>query len=420
MKRTIFAAVFLFAVFMLNMNVSALTYTDDMTTLFPDQIRQLSGLKLHYFSGVPRPDYTAVTPELHPPVPAYAEYRVRSATSVTAYLYSPGGTFAAFDSEANKYRLGLYSEILEFDPSRAPPQAMLCPSSGEVYTEADGIEWLTLDASGSLYSFESSDSQTPAGEKTGYGVNIYYSVDGGSFTRASAGLSYVYYDHNNAIYYEAYTAAVPETAQYIRVSLNDMSFIKHEGEQSPRPYDANSMTGVSGLSLAAVKIFGPSFVPGVYDEEVAANLPPASSEPEPERETIVIIRDSSSRASARSASSQASSAASSSRSSPSSTPKFTGVITVPASSASSSRAASSRQSSSGASGSKPPPTPAPASPPDAVADIPLASTPLSQDSITVEQIDSGSGSETFNRGVTAYIIVGLAGLVGLMLFKPKA
>ncbi len=299
MKRAVFAAVFLLAVFTLGAKGSALTYTDDMTTLYPDQIRRLSGFKQHQFSGAPRPDYTTVTPELKAPAPAYAEYRVRSATSVTAYLYSPGGTFAEFDGNLGRYRLGIYSEVLAFDPSRPPAQAMLCPDSGEVYTEEGGLKWLTMDESENQYIFESYDSHAPAGKAMGYGVNIYYSVDGESFTRADAGLSYFYYDSDNSVFYEAYTAGVPEAAQYIRVSVNEMSFLRYDGEPQARPYDANNAMGVSGLALAAVTIYGPSLVPGVYDEEVPANLPSDGYE----RERIIVIRDSSSRASSRASSS---------------------------------------------------------------------------------------------------------------------
>jgi hypothetical protein len=419
------AAIALGLAFALCPSVLAATYTDEMANIYADQFRKPFNMKYHYFAGAV-PDYSTLTPAGKGP--AYIDYTVADAMEVTVSFYSRNGTFVKFDEEMGKYRMGVYGQSMGVADGQAPlPQAMLCPVSGEVYTLEGGLKWLAFDDfSGQYYFEERPQHAPPQAGPLGYGFNIFYSADGEAFERATAEISYLYYDISTSLVYETYKAKVPAQARVIRVTLDEMEKLRYTDKPEPRDYYANSPLGATGLALAAMSVYGDSLVVGVSDPLVRPKLPQDdyAEPPESSSQPIGIIvygyreeRREEAPGSSRQLSEESAkvpeenlgpqSSSSSSKAAGTSSSKFSGVISEGPESAS--RKSAEKQPESDwlpddeywAAAEPPAQTPPEAEP----APIQIAA---------AQQEDIG-----FTRGVTAYIVLASGGLAALVLFKPK-
>jgi hypothetical protein len=415
-----------------------------MANVFADQFRKPVNMKQLYLAGS-APDYSTLSPAGEGP--AYIDYTVSGATDVTVYFYSRFGTTVKYDDEEElkKYRMGAYGPSIGLMQGHAPlPQAMLCPVSGEVYTLEQGLKWLVLDRIERYVFEEKPDHAKPQGEPLGYGVNIYHSEDGKSFTRAQASNSYLWRDDNTSLYYEAYVAKVPQQAKHVRVTLNEMAKLHRVGEPKPEDYEPNATYGYAGLALAAVSVYGDSLVVGVPDPIVLPEFPwedyvrpPAASEGTIVYEYVERPPEESSSSKQQSSSSKQQSSSSKQQSSSSkqqsskdeledelgnappildeasepesrqASSKFTGIISESPERSSRQEAADEPESAwvSGEEYRAAEQPLAPGPPEEAPAEIEIAAAP---------EEDAG-----FAKGVTAYIVLASGGLAALVLFKPK-
>jgi hypothetical protein len=243
-----------------------------MANIYADQFRKPVNMKYHYFAAGSL-DYSTLTPAGKGP--AYIDYRVTNATDVTVYFYSNNGTFVKYDETLGKYCLGVYGQDMGIFEGQAPlPQAMLCPASGELYTLEGGLKWLIFNHFKDQYYFEERpDHAPPQAGPLGYGLNIYHSADGKTFERANAELAYLYYDTSESLVYEAYKARVPERAKHIRVTLDEMTMLRHIDMPEPQDYFPNSPFGETSLAIAAMSVYGDSLVVGVPDPIALPEFP---------------------------------------------------------------------------------------------------------------------------------------------------
>jgi hypothetical protein len=406
----------------------AATYTDEMANVYADQFREPFNMKYrHFVPGMP--DYSVLTPAGKGP--AYIDYKVADATEVTVYLYSRNGTFVKYDEACGKYRMGVYAQDMGLVEGQAPlPQAMLCPGSGEVYTLEGGLKWLIHDDFLGEYYFEERPGHAPPqGAPLGYGLNIYHSADGETFTRAQALISYLYYDINTSLFYEAYKAKVPAGARHIRVALNEMAKLRSTAKPEPEDYSAHSPLGETGLALAAMSVYGESLVVGVPDPIVLPEFPwedylrPQEASSQPARTIIYDYRERPrEEASSKAPASQKEEPPEDAKEAPEPIPEekpmqepesakspsnFTGVIAEEPESPP--RKAAEKQ-------------PGSVWLPDGeywAAGQPLAQGPPATAPAAIEIAAAPREDTSFTKGVTAYIVLASGGLAALVLFKPK-
>lgn len=386
MNIKVFAAFFLYAVFLLRFPVPAASYTDEIDSLSPDKVKQYSNLKQHLFSGGASgmPDTTTATFS-GAGLSAYAQYRAEGATSVTAAIYSNSGTFVSRNPEnPGTYMLGIFRENMDFIAGQDTPQALFCEATNGVYTYEGGLKQMFMNI-GNTYEF--GGVVTPlSGSVTGYGVNIYYSFDGQQFVRAPARLSSLKFDTMKAYCYERYTAEVPESAKYIRAEINDVSSV-------PLTTGGFRDKGKSlKTALASVMITGNKLVMGEPEPKIAIVLPNDAQSAEEkyysaDRELLAKAEKSETAKSGEASS------------------KFEGTIT---SSSKSGRAPSSskpkKKSDTGVSAASSSET--------------EEQSEIAPDETIVHNIHRASEKTGFNSGVTAYIII-VSGVIVMLAVLQK-
>jgi hypothetical protein len=404
----------------------AATYTYEMANVYVDHFRKPVNLRYRYF-GDNAPDYSALTPIGKGP--AYIDYAVDGATDVTVYFYSRFGTRVTYEKGNEKgtgrYRFGVYARGTGLTEGQAPlPQAMLCEGSGEVYMQENGlVKWLVCDEPYGQYYFDENTQHAPPQGTLGYGVNIYHSEDGVKYTRAQAANTYLWFDSYLSLFYEAYSAKVPQQAKHIRVTLDEMANLQHKGETKPRGYDPNTTLGETGLALAAVSVYGDSLVVGVPDPIVLPEFPwedyvrppevpertivyeyaerpgdesssgerdPPKEETEEKLEEAPPILDEAQETEPRGASS-----------------KFTGTISENPERSSRQEAENGAESGWEPGGEY------------LAAEWPLERLPSEEAPAAIEIAAAPKEDTGFTKGVTAYIVLASGGLAALVLFKPK-
>lgn len=390
MKVTAFAAFFLCAVSLLCFSASAASYTDEMDGLNSDTVKQYSNLKRHSFgSGASVvPDATAAGFS-GDRLSAYAQYRAEGATSVTAAIYSNSGIFVSRDPESPEtYMLGAFRENMDFIAGKNPPQALYCEATNGVYTYEGGLKQMYMNMN-NTYEFGGVITP-PTGSVIGYGVNIYYSFDGQQFAGAPARMSSMNFDSANGYCYERYTAAVPGTAKYIRVEINDVSSVPLAGGGSR---DKNKM---ARTALASVTITGDKLVLGEPEPGIAVMLPGGAQDAEK--------RDSSAERGALTEAERIA-AAKAALGKWEASSKFEGTIT---SSSQSGRASSSKQERksggevSASSGSET-----------------EEQSEIAPEETIVHNIRRASEKTGFNSGITAYIIIVSGAIVLLAVLQKR-
>ena len=263
MKVKAFATGLFIVVFILNFQAWGRTYTDDMNEFDMNRIKQYSGFIPYRYSlasGIP--DRTVFQFENTSNPSAWAMYRVNDATRVSVAIYSkvPLGTFYSpyLQGEPGEYAMGIHDGNLTSLVAPAMKQALFSRITNAAYINEGGVlKQLYNNSPAQMYLFRPAPG--PAGDLIGFGVNIYHSQNGVNFTRVQPVLTDVSFVESYALSYEEYTAAVPSSALYIKVELNDISAVPVEGNDfisNPFQKIRTSQEICPFMSLASVTIYG--------------------------------------------------------------------------------------------------------------------------------------------------------------------
>lgn len=375
----------------------ALTYVDDFNDGANNNIKtytNLAGFSMDsvYWNGLP--DKSAFSFASSSSPIGSAVYQVQNARQISVGIYTLTGSFVGRKPEG-LYILGAAKNADGTDLSVSQlTQARYSPTYGSAYaTVADmPCKVFIMDTD---YVFL--PTQETPGDLIGYGVNVYTSVTGQSWSPVALAYSAVYNQSRNAFCYEELSGSIPAGARYVKVELNDFKQLQ--------TWEGNTVLKAETAfnCLASVMISGENLTVGTPE--------PQQSEPEPvsSQNTAVLEyhfyyrADSggsdSTRASSGSASGGASTGkASGSSQAPSSSSstssryegqKFEGVIELPSS--------GSRGGSADQSGSRPQT--------ETASSAPLEPAPLREsDEIAFEIAPSGTDRK-FDGAITIYIIV---------------
>lgn len=385
----VFAACFCLTAF-------ARTYTDDMTELDSNNIKQYSNLKRRDFiNGASSfPDISAFTFENTSTPSAWAQYRVENSAGVSAGIYTEAGTFVSYDPyDPLQYFLGVFMENMSHLSAQETPQALFSRSTGSVYTYAGGGLKQAFNHRGSRRFAAPLD--TPRDELIGYAVNFYHSVDGKAFTRAAAHQVKLQFDTTAMFYYEEYSASIPESAKYIRVEINDCLSM---------PAPDGSMVGKLPqhlASLASVTITGDKLTMGAPEAAVRESYPQEKSTREKGDQadkTVSIENESVALADLAEAEPNAVSSGASS--------KFEGIITPPSKSSASSQSVQDTDSSKKSGTAAKP-----------AADKNGAET---EPQSIIYEIPRGRGGNQYDGMISVYIVVVcVAGATAILLPRKK-
>lgn len=255
MKRSVGRLLLLYLlVHLLQMRVWALTYQDDFTNAAQNSIKSYSNLALcpmdsSYWSLLP--DRTAFSFADATSPQGWAGYRVQGAEEVVVGLYSLSGSFVS-QSPQGKWMLGIFDENTAALAGQSLPQASYSSTRRAVYSYIGGSAYKAY-ASDVGTVFESV-SETP-GDLAGYGVNVYTSADGRTWSRGSLRRSALQFRPQAPFVYEEYTASVPAGVGYIRVELNDISGLEASGgsgkyqQKLSGTYNCLASVAISGREL---------------------------------------------------------------------------------------------------------------------------------------------------------------------------
>ena len=282
MKVKAFATGLFIVAFILNFQAFGRTYVDDMSEFDMNRIKQYSGFIPHRYSlASGLSDKTVFQFENTGNPSAWAMYRVNDATRVSVAIYSnaPCGTFYSPNPQGGpgEYIMGLHPGNVTSPVTPSMKQALLSQSTNSVYANDGGsLKQLYYDSATSMYLFR--PVSQPAGDLIGFGVNIYHSQNGINFTRVQPVLADVSYVENYGLCYEEYTAAVPSSALYIKVELNDIAFIPASGNEwvpDPMPKIRFNQETCQFMSLASVTIYGVNLTLGEQEPlELEPHDPP--------------------------------------------------------------------------------------------------------------------------------------------------
>lgn len=231
----------------LMLHASAAGYTDDMTSAADGDFKSYHNLAEVSFRGASAlPDSTALSFADTSRTVGSAVYTVSGVETVKVAIYTQSGTLVSQRPEDGKYMLGAFQRDMSKVLAGLPLQALYCPQTGGIYTEAGGLKQAATDRLS--YPFGPVISP-PQCERIGYGVNIYYSSDGGQFTRVPiTGVNFSY-DLDNQIFYEVYSAAVPSSAKRIMAEINDVPELPLAGGGSQKK-ERRQLTAVASVTLS--------------------------------------------------------------------------------------------------------------------------------------------------------------------------
>lgn len=363
----------------------ARVFVDDMNDISGNNIRRYNGLRMVEAAMAARlPDGTALTLANPKASGGQALYRVQNATLVRVSIITQNGTFITQKpNEPDKLVFGSYHENTG-DVVKAP-QAMFSRSTGGVYS-SDGTMQAAFDKIGYVF--------TAAGQKPKdlcyYGVNISYSIDGSSYVACRPTRESVRIDSRAGVSFEDFAAAVPASAGYILVEINDF--------YSMPAIDGQLLQNSSRIftCLAGVTLSGDSLLLGEPEPVVTAY----SQE----------IEDISSESSAEGSSSASSQKAASSKAEP--TSKFEGTIVSSSKSSSAGAKNSGASKSSRASSAE--------SEPSELEESSAAEAEAIQPEPVVYEIPARSRTESrFTGGIIAYVTVVSAAAALLIAFGRK-
>lgn len=261
-KKFGFVAIVLFVAFSLCIQTFARTYVDSMTTVKSDNITSYANLDVHSFHAstsyiLPDPTALSISGGVYS---GHATYRATGATLVSASIYSQSGTFVSqHPDNSSLYMLGVFQENMDFLLSQNVTQALFCPATDAVYTYSGGLKQKYTDISSCFFG---PVITPPSGGLVGYGVNFYYSYDGINYIYSPASQTDLKFDTSEMYFYETYAAAVPDTAIYLRVEINDVSTVPLAGGGT-YPKDR-----ALGTKLASVTLSGENLVLGAPEPAV--------------------------------------------------------------------------------------------------------------------------------------------------------
>lgn len=316
----------------LTFSIYALSYTDQFTDLDNNTIKSYSNLSpmdKHFSFWQDMPDHTVFGFQIPDKFSAHAMYRVQNAEQISVGFYTASGTcvYGTLSDPAegmveNLWLVGIYDVDDTVNTAALQNtklhQAALSPSTGEIYATIHDVPYKAV--TNKTYIELKQTTKSP-NDLTGYGINVYVSIDGKTWSRIL--LQYTA-RVKGPLVYEEMAGKIPSNAQLIKVELNDYA-VMDLTTGGVRP-NLSSNNG-----LAAVRISGENLTLGIPE--------PVIPEPVFPTDTTELEEESHQQSKETSASSKASSSkASSSKAS--------------SSKASSSKASSSKASSSSVSSSK--------------------------------------------------------------------
>lgn len=254
---------FVIIAMMLPLRVYAAEFADDMSAATGTEAVQYTGLKPYAGNVNQLSDSSMLTFTSIASPKGRVTYRVNNAGEVTAAIYNYRGTAVSQGED------GLVT-------GQGGIQAKWSGQSNAVYTDIGGMKQLGVNNRTKFYMFLQVVTP-PASDVAGYGVNFYFSINGASFLQADAKLTR--YAQEATLYYEEYTAAVPATAKYVAVEINDVTSLPVEGGGY---YQIDSDAHYT--RLASVRISGEGLVMGEPVKETA-QLPASVAQPSGQRES---------------------------------------------------------------------------------------------------------------------------------------
>ncbi len=254
MRASVLLVCTFFALILLTIPAFAATFTDDMTSNAESSASFYYNLKPFSKRATELSDSSMLT--FSSGLRGYVIYAVNGASEVTAGIYTFGGTSVMRGGDGVLIGKG-------------GQQASYYPESDAVFTEVGGLKQLWVN-SAMAYEFLPPQA-TPSGNKMGFGVNIFYSIDGENLFRANASLGRI---SQETFTYEEYIASVPTSARLVIVEINDVTSLPIVGGGYYQNGNEARFT-----KLANVKISGDKLVMGLPEpkEPVSTVLPSSSS-----------------------------------------------------------------------------------------------------------------------------------------------
>lgn len=257
MRLPRFAGLFLVAVIILTVRVSAATFTDGMAAAQNTTEAQYFGLAPFSgnSSGLSDPSMLTFSNTASPL--GYVLYRVNGADMVTVGIYTSHGTCVS-QTDSNP-ALG-----------QGSVQALWSWSENAIYSGFGGSFWQAWLDKRNYPEFSLANASLPHDIK-GYGVNIYASSE--SETLLSPVVAKSMKEAGGFLCYEEYTALIPAPAKYVKIEINDVTSIPTSsgGAVQNRLYTRLASVRISGETLVmgepAKVVNQPSVTVRISDEE---------------------------------------------------------------------------------------------------------------------------------------------------------